>query len=125
MADQVNEIVSDQKVASTNKKMEVTYFRPSFLFRVLANLIDILIVVIVFVSGFLGVREIIKANPDYKAKNQELIQIRLDSGVYAYDDDNILKDIISIESDLTKQTIIESKILVPIMIMLEKQNNRV
>ena len=49
MADQVNEIVSDQKVASTSKKMEVTYFRPSFLFRVLANLIDILIVVIVFV----------------------------------------------------------------------------
>ena len=96
MVGQVNEIVSDQKVASTSKKMEVTYFRPFFLFRVLANLIDILIVVIVFVSGFLGVREIIKANPDYKAKNQELIQIRLDSGVYAYDDDNILKDIISV-----------------------------
>ena len=38
---------------------------------------------------------------------------------------DILKDIISIESDLTKHTIIESKILVPIMIRLEKQNNRV
>ena len=38
---------------------------------------------------------------------------------------DILKDIISIESDLKKHTIIESRILVPIMIRLEKQNNRV
>ena len=41
-------------------------------------------------------REIIKANPTYKAKNEQLIQIRVDSGAYAYDDDNVLRDIISV-----------------------------
>ena len=96
MAIQVNEIVSDADIAGSSQDLKVSYFRPSFLYRTLANLIDILIVALVFVSGFLGVREIIKANPTYKAKNEQLIQIRVDSGLYAYDDDNVLRDIISV-----------------------------
>ena len=96
MAEQINEVVSDGKFIEKSEKINVSYFRPSFLFRVLANLIDLLILALVFVSGFLGVREIIKVNPTYKAKSNELIQIRLDSGVYAYDDDNVLRDIVSV-----------------------------
>ena len=96
MAEQINEVVSDAKVASSNQELQVSYYRPSFGFRALANLIDILILAFVFVSGFLGVREIIKANPIYKARSEQLIQIRLDSGTYAYDDDNVLRDIVSV-----------------------------
>ena len=96
MEDNINEVVSDAKVAGDNKNINVLYYQPRFSYRVFANLIDILIFIFVFVSCFLGVREIIKANHTYQQKSDQLIQIRLDSGVYAYDDDNVLRDIVSV-----------------------------
>ena len=96
MDEKPNEIVSDAPVAATETKTNISYFRPALHLRVFANLIDILILVFVFLSSFLGVRELIKINPTYKAKSEELIQIKIDSGVYEYDDDNILRDIVSV-----------------------------
>ena len=96
MEENVNEIVSDGSIAKTSPKIDISYYRPKLIHRVLANVIDILIFAFVFVSSFLGVRELIKINPTYQTKSQELIQIRVDSGLYEYDDDNILRDIVSV-----------------------------
>ena len=92
----VNEIVSDGSIATSSQKINILYYRPKFTHRVLANLVDILIFIFVFFSCFLGVKEIIKNNPTYKAKAAELAQMRLDSGLYDYDDNYVLKDIISV-----------------------------
>ena len=100
----INEIVSDASVAANNKEINVTYFRPKFTLRVFANLLDILIFIIIFFACFLGVREIIRATPTYQSKNNELIQIRVDSGVFAYDDDNVLRDIVSVLNNDKGQT---------------------
>jgi len=96
MEDHINEVVSDAEVATNNQDTNVLYYRPKFTHRIFANLVDILIFIFVFVSCFLGVREIIRHTPGYQAKQQELTQMRVDSGLYAYDDDNVLRDIISV-----------------------------
>lgn len=96
MEDHINEVVSDAEIATDNKNINVLYYRPKFTHRIFANLLDILIFIMVFLACFLGVREIIRNTPTYKAKSQELTQMRLGSGLYAYDDDNVLRDIISV-----------------------------
>lgn len=96
MEDHINEVISDAEVATNNQETNVLYYRPKFTHRIFANLVDILIFIFVFFSCFLGVREIIRNAPGYKAKSQELTQMRLDSGLYAYDDDNVLRDIVSV-----------------------------
>ena len=88
-----NEIVSGQEVAQS--KVDIVYFKPPFYTRVLANLIDVLIFIFLFAALLLGIRAIINSTPTYQSKSDELTEIRLNSGVYAYDDNNILRDIIS------------------------------
>lgn len=92
----INEIVSDGSIATSNQKINIEYYRPKFTHRVFANLVDILIFLFIFFTCFLGVREIIKNVPGYKAKADQLTQMRLDSGLYAYDDTYVLKDIVSV-----------------------------
>ena len=101
---EINEIVSDAEIASSNEGINVSYYRPKFTHRVFANLVDILIFIFLFFSLFLGVREIIKVSPTYKARNQVLTQIKVDSGIYEYDDDNILRDIVSVLNNDKGQT---------------------
>ena len=91
----INEIVNENDVP-VNNGTNVLYYPPKFTHRVFANLLDILIFVFVFFSCFLGVREIIRANPTYQNRSNELTQIKVDTGIYAYDDDNVLRDIISV-----------------------------
>ena len=109
----INEIVSDSELATTGQKINVVYYRPKFTHRIFANLVDILIFVFLFISCFLGVREIIKITPTYKAKSEQLVQIKLDSGLYEYDDDNVLRDIISVlnydKGQTAKSRVIRSK----------------
>ena len=75
MEDHINEVVSDAEVATNNQDTNVLYYRPKFTHRIFANLVDILIFIFVFISCFLGVREIIRHTPGYQAKQQELTQI--------------------------------------------------
>ena len=98
-----SEIVSDESIAGTSDN-NITYFRPPFYQRVLANLIDVFIMVILFFSLFLGSREIVKRTPDYRAKQQQLTEIRLNSGIYAYDDNNVLRDIVTVLNSDKGQT---------------------
>lgn len=95
MEENINEVVSGE-VASNSQDINVLYYRPKLIHRVFANLVDILIFILVFLSLFLGVREIIRNTPDYKAKSQQLTDMRLKSGLYEYDDDNVLRDVISV-----------------------------
>lgn len=95
MEENINEVVSG-KVATNSQNINVLYYRPKLTHRIFANLVDILIFVFVFLSCFLGVREIIRNTPTYKNKANQLTQMRLDSGLYEYDDDNVLRDIVSV-----------------------------
>ena len=52
MSENINEIVSDAKVAKTDATQSVAYYRPKFIYRVLANLIDVLIFILVFFNLF-------------------------------------------------------------------------
>lgn len=92
----INEIVSDAEIASSSKEINISYYRPKFYQRVFANVVDILLFIFVFFSCFLIVREIIANVPEYKTKSEELTQMRVDSGLFAYDDSNALRDIISV-----------------------------
>ena len=92
----INEIVSDGEMATNSDQINVFYYRPKLLHRVFANFIDILLFIFVFLFCFLASREIVRATPDYKAKAQQLTDMKLASGLYEYDDDNVLRDIISV-----------------------------
>ena len=104
MAEEINEVVSGSEIAKSSEDIHITYFRPKFIHRVFANLIDIMIFILLFFSVFLGVREIIKINPTYKANSEELTSIKVDSGTYAYDNDGVLKDIITVLENDDAQT---------------------
>ena len=109
----INEIVSDGEIASTSKEINISYYRPKFHQRVFANVVDILIFIFIFFTCFLGVREIITNVPAYKAKSEQLTQMRIDSGLFAYDDTNVLKDIISVlnydKGQTAKSRVVRSK----------------
>ncbi|MBO4668091.1 MAG: hypothetical protein J5666_08235, partial [Bacilli bacterium] len=75
----INEIVSENDIP-INSETNVLYYPPKFTHRVFANLLDILIFVFVFFSCFLGVREIIRANPTYQNRSNELTQIKVETG---------------------------------------------
>lgn len=101
---EINEIISDAKIAANDEGMKISYYHPKFVYRVFANLIDILIFIFLFFSLFLGVREIIRINPTYKSKSEQLIQMKVDSGLYAYDDENVLRDIVTVLNSDKGQT---------------------
>lgn len=98
-----NEIVTENDVP-INNDTNVLYYPPKFTHRIFANLLDILIFVFVFFSCFLGTREIIRANPTYKNKSEQLTQIKVDSGIFAYDEDNVLRDVVSVLNNDKGQT---------------------
>lgn len=104
MADEINEIVSGAQVVNSDPENKITYFRPAFHHRIFANLIDILIFIFLFFSLFLGVREIVNHTPTYKAKASQLTEIRLNSGLYQYDSNGVLRDTISVLNDDSAQS---------------------
>lgn len=99
MADEINEVLSDSKVVNSDPDKNITYYRPGFHLRIFANLLDILIFIFLFFCLFLGTREIVNHTPQYKAKSQQLTDIRLNSGLYARDENGVLRDIISVLND--------------------------
>ncbi|MBP5217127.1 MAG: RDD family protein, partial [Bacilli bacterium] len=89
---QQSEIVNE---SLSGPKVEIVYQRPKFFRRVMANFMDALLLIFLSVSCFLGFRAIIIHTPDYQAKTEELLSIRLDSKMYAYDDNGILQDVVT------------------------------
>ena len=72
----------------------ISYVRAKFFRRIMANLVDLLIFVLVFLCLFLGVREIVKNTDEYKVQEAKMTEIMLDSGLYVNDNGQI-KDVIS------------------------------
>lgn len=75
---------------------EVKYQRAKLHRRVLANLVDILIFLLVFVGLFIGCREIVVNTNKYQQNEVTLIEIKEESGIFQRDKDGSLRDIITI-----------------------------
>lgn len=75
--------------------IEIKYQKASFIRRVFANLVDILLFVLVFVCLFLATRAIVNATPDFKKVEQNLNALRLETGLYIETSKGEVKDIIT------------------------------
>ena len=91
--DDLTEIYREDDVSSP--QIEVRYVRPKFVRRVMANLLDAILLVLVFFGCFLGARAIVTNSPDYKSKNKQLETIRLESGLYVYDYNHQFRDLVT------------------------------
>ena len=80
--------------------VKINYNTARFHRRVLANLVDFALCALFFFSFFIGIRGIVTNIDPYKAREAELISIRLNSGMYMqYNDSGNLTDTVSFLSD--------------------------
>ncbi|MCR5348471.1 MAG: hypothetical protein K6E59_02535 [Bacilli bacterium] len=77
------------------QKVEINYKTARFHRRIFANLVDFIVFAVVFIGLFALIRAIIVSTPDYKAKEDELISIRLDSGMYRKNANGKIMDTVS------------------------------
>ncbi|MCD8204379.1 MAG: RDD family protein [Coprobacillus sp.] len=77
------------------EKIKIEYANPKFWRRVMAGLIDLLILVVVFIIIFVSARAIVVSTDTYKENNEELTAARVESGLYRDDPDWGMIDIIS------------------------------
>ncbi len=82
-------------VIEHNEPLEISYRKPKFWHRVIANLIDFLLLVLVFFVLFISCRAIVQSTSTYKEKDAELKQMRLDSGLYYESEEYGVRDIIA------------------------------
>ena len=91
---QLDQILEEGSIAPENEKVEVVYYRPKFHRRVLANFIDIIIFIFLFVGLFSLNRYIVTNSKSYSNNFNAFNKIRVDSGLYVKDSGEI-KDIIT------------------------------
>lgn len=89
MQTQVNEIEKN-----TIGTIEVKYYRPKFAHRVLANLVDIIIFILVFLGLFIGTRSIVVKTDKVSSTIKKLDTYKLESGMY-YERDGSLIDAVA------------------------------
>lgn len=90
----------DERGYLNAQKINIHYNTARFHRRVLANLIDFALCAVIFFSFFIGIRGIVTNIDPYKAREAELVSIRLNSGMYMqYNDSGKLADTISFLSD--------------------------
>ena len=73
---QVKESLNNSEVVTVN------YVRPKFWHRVMANFVDIFLMLLLFVGLFVGTRAIVQNTAYYKNKMSSMHQMQLDSGLY-------------------------------------------
>lgn len=76
-------------------KTEIHYVTAKFHRRAFANLLDFLFFAGMFIGLFLGIRAIVMTLPSYQASENELISIRVDSGMYQKNASGRLYDVVS------------------------------
>ena len=81
--------VRDNEVEN-NEVLTINYTRPKLFHRVLANLVDIFIMLVLFLSLFMGVRAIVQNTKYYKTAQNRLVEMQIASGLYT---DNIGNDV--------------------------------
>lgn len=75
------EIIQEGEIRSKGQR-EVHYRTPKFGNRVLANLVDILLFVVIFVASFSAIRLGVNNSKEFKSKNNQILETRLNSGLY-------------------------------------------
>lgn len=88
-----NEIL--EQGAISDKEMRVVYYKPPLHRRVLANLIDIFVFVVLFASLFMASRAIVQSTGTYQQNMTTLDEIRLNSGLYIKKNTGEIVDIIT------------------------------
>lgn len=86
---QINEIEKN-----TVGTIEIKYYRPKFVHRVLANLIDLILFILVFLGLFIFVRYEFMKGPSLKTTISNLDNLKLESGMYV-ERDGTLVDVVS------------------------------
>ena len=66
-----------------NEIIEIEYNRPKFWHRIIANFVDIFIFVLFFITFFFTARFIVQSTPSYKAMENRMYEMQLESGLYA------------------------------------------
>lgn len=98
----VKDIVNVEEAGkvSTNKIPEISIqYKPApFHRRIFANLIDILILALLFFLLFIGIRQIVSSSSEYISKQEYITQTRKESGLYI-EYKNQLTDIVSYYSN--------------------------
>lgn len=87
-----NEIVNE---SLSGPKVEIVYQRPKLFRRVMANALDVMLLIFLGVVSFLGFRAIVRSTEGYKAKEAELLSIRLESQMYTYDKNGVFRDVVT------------------------------
>lgn len=92
-----NEFIDAKDIeTSANSPKNIEYIRAPFPRRVFACFLDAIIFLFVALCCFLGCREIVTKSKTYQAKDNELTTLKVGSGLYSYDANNVLKDTIGI-----------------------------
>ena len=86
-------MANKEKEIERNEVVSVNYTQPKFWHRVMANFVDFFLFVILMIASFIGVRSIVLNVPSYKATEQKISQIQLDSNLYKKDPNNEDKNI--------------------------------
>ena len=77
-------------------KVEIKYHRPKFHRRILANLLDAIFFILSFVGLFIGARQIVVSSSTYQVKEQQIQQIKLDSGIFKKGVGGEIRDVITL-----------------------------
>ncbi len=75
-------------------KQTITYTTAKFHRRCFANLIDFLLFALVFLGFFLATRAIVISTPAYQEKENTLLAIRIDSGLYVKTTEGKVEDLV-------------------------------
>ncbi len=65
-----------------NEVLTINYTRSKFWHRLMANFVDIFIMLVLFLGLFIGVRAIVQNTPSYKKDQKNLLDMQLASGLY-------------------------------------------
>lgn len=87
-----------------NSITEIKYVTPKFHHRVFANLMDFILFALVTLGLFIGIRAIVTHTPDYIAKEDEILSIRKESGMYHVEGTKSLDIVSFIDADTTGYT---------------------
>lgn len=101
----VSEEIITKKVDSPFLKKEIQYEKASFVSRVFANAIDIILFFFVSLICFTGTRAICVNTNQYKQNDNELISYKLESGLFERDSKNQIKDTITIIEESSEYTV--------------------
>lgn len=100
-----NYILEEDSFLAPTEKEEIIYYRPKFHRRVLANLLDAILLVFLTAGLFLLNRFIVSQTSTYKRNMATLEDIKLDSGLFREESGGRLTDVISyLNSDTNYNT---------------------